>query len=47
MHEWLAEWVYGLSGRAEYVAKLGAERVALLRPSAPAPSGSVDYGSYR
>ena len=25
----------------------GAERLAGLRPSAPAPSGSVDYGEYR
>ena len=44
---WLDEWVRGVSGRAEYVEKLGAERVASLRPSAPAPSGSVDYGEYR
>jgi glutaconate CoA-transferase, subunit A len=43
---WLDEWVYGVSGRAEYVEKLGAERVAGLRPSAKAPSGSVDYGVY-
>jgi glutaconate CoA-transferase subunit A len=44
---WLAEWVRGVSGRAEYVEKLGAERMASLRPSAAAPSGSVDYGEYR
>jgi glutaconate CoA-transferase subunit A len=43
---WLDEWVYGVSGRAEYVEKLGAERVASLRPSGAAPSGSVDYGVY-
>jgi glutaconate CoA-transferase subunit A len=43
---WLDEWVYGVSGRAEYMAKLGAERVAGLRPSGSAPSGSVDYGVY-
>jgi glutaconate CoA-transferase, subunit A len=43
---WLAEWVYGLGGRAEYVEKLGRERIDSLRP-APAPSGSVDYGAYR
>ena len=43
---WLDEWVYGVSGRAEYVEKLGAERVASLRPSGTAPSGSVDYGVY-
>jgi glutaconate CoA-transferase subunit A len=44
---WLDEWVYGVSGRAEYVEKLGAERVASLLPSGAAPSGSVDYGVYR
>jgi glutaconate CoA-transferase subunit A len=43
---WLDEWVYGVSGRAEYMDKLGAERMAGLRPSASAPSGSVDYGVY-
>jgi glutaconate CoA-transferase subunit A len=44
---WLREWVYDLDGRTSYVEKLGAERLASLRPSAPAPSGSVDYGTYR
>jgi len=44
---WLDEWVYGVGGRAEYVEKLGAERVASLRPSGSAPSGSVDYGVYK
>jgi glutaconate CoA-transferase subunit A len=44
---WLDAWVRGISGRAEYLEKLGAERVASLRPSASAPSGSVDYGEYR
>jgi glutaconate CoA-transferase subunit A len=44
---WLDEWVYGVSGRAEYMDKLGAERQAALRPSGGAPSGSVDYGEYR
>ena len=43
---WLREWVYDLDGRRAYVEKLGAERVASLRPGA-APSGSVDYGDYR
>ena len=43
---WLDEWVRGVAGRGEYVKKLGAERVAALRPG-PAPSGSVDYGDYR
>ena len=44
---WLDEWVHGVAGRGEYLAKLGAERVAALRPSGAAPSGSVDYGEYR
>jgi glutaconate CoA-transferase subunit A len=43
---WLDEWVYGVSDRAEYMDKLGPERVASLRPSGAAPSGSVDYGVY-
>ena len=43
---WLREWVFELDGRAAYVDKLGAERLAGLRPE-PAPSGSVDYGAYR
>jgi glutaconate CoA-transferase subunit A len=43
---WLAEWVHGVGGRAEYLEKLGTERVAGLRPGS-APSGSVDYGDYR
>ena len=44
---WLEEWVYGVSGRAEYVDKLGTDKVTALRPSGEAPSGSVDYGVYR
>src|SRR5437773_10407400 len=44
---WLREWVYDLGGRADYLEKLGTERVADLRPSDAAPSGSVDYGAYR
>jgi glutaconate CoA-transferase subunit A len=44
---WLDEWVHGLAGRDEYVDKLGVERIASLRPSGAAPSGSVDYGEYR
>jgi glutaconate CoA-transferase subunit A len=43
---WLDEWVHGVSGRSEYVARLGEERLAGLRPT-PAPSGEVDYGTYR
>jgi hypothetical protein len=37
--------VFVIEGRADYVEKLGAERVASLRPAA-APSGVVDYGAY-
>ena len=43
---WLREWVHGLDGRASYIEKLGADRLAALRPG-HAPSGSVDYGEYR
>src|SRR5215510_6710885 len=43
---WLREWVYDLDGRTAYVEKLGAVRLASLRPGS-APSGAVDYGSYR
>jgi glutaconate CoA-transferase, subunit A len=43
---WLDEWVHGLDGRAAYLEKLGADRIASLRPG-PAPSGQVDYGAYR
>jgi len=46
LQHWLNEWVHGVPGRAEYVDKLGRERLESLRP-APAPSGSVDYGEYR
>ncbi len=46
LQRWLDEWVHGVSGRAEYLDKLGAERLVALRPT-PAPSGSVDYGEYK
>jgi glutaconate CoA-transferase subunit A len=47
IQQWLRDWVYELDGRAAYTNKLGADRVASLRPSGGAPSGSVDYGAYR
>jgi glutaconate CoA-transferase subunit A len=47
LQAWLRDWVYELDGRAAYTEKLGAERVASLRPYGAAPSGSVDYGDYR
>src|SRR4051794_34552735 len=43
---WLREWVYDIDGREAYMAKLGDERMDTLIPGS-APSGSVDYGSYR
>ena len=43
---WLRDWVYDLDGRAAYVERLGAERIASLIPGS-APSGVVDYGEYR
>src|SRR5215831_9135280 len=44
---WLAEWVHGVSGRTEYLDKLGPDVRARLAPSGSAPSGSVEYGDYR
>jgi glutaconate CoA-transferase subunit A len=46
LRAWLDEWVRGVSGRGEYLDKLGKDRLMSLRPT-PAPSGSVDYGEYR
>jgi len=46
VQQWLKDWVYDLPDRAAYVEKLGAARIASLKPG-PAPSGSVDYGEYR
>jgi glutaconate CoA-transferase subunit A len=42
---WLDEWVHGVTGRSEYVDKLGSDRIDALRPE-PALSEPVDYGSY-
>jgi glutaconate CoA-transferase, subunit A len=44
---WLAEYVYGVADRAEYMAHLGEGVRERIRPSGSAPSGSVDYGEYR
>lgn len=43
---WLEEWVHDVPDRAAYLEKLGAERLARLRPG-PAPAAPVDYGEYR
>lgn len=42
---WLDEWVYALSGRAEYVEKMDAEVWERLKPG-EAWSGEVNYGEY-
>jgi glutaconate CoA-transferase subunit A len=46
LQAWLDEWVFGVSDRAEYLEKLGTDRLADLAPT-PALSGEVDYGEYR
>lgn len=46
LEAWLDEWVHGVSGRAEYVAKLGEERLARLQPEA-AFAERINYGTYR
>ena len=46
MERYLEEWVHGVSGRAEYIEKLGEERLKLLHPE-PLHSPPVNYGSYR
>lgn len=43
---WLAEWVYGVPGRREFMAKLGGERILQLQPGR-AYSVPADYGTYR
>ncbi|PWH20983.1 MAG: 3-oxoadipate--succinyl-CoA transferase subunit A [Ardenticatenia bacterium] len=45
LQQWLDEWVYGLSGRAEYVEKLGGQVWQRLKPG-DAWSGRVNYGRY-
>jgi glutaconate CoA-transferase subunit A len=47
LESWLDEWVYGVSGRAEYVDKLGDAVRARITPFGVSPSGSVNYGDYR
>jgi glutaconate CoA-transferase subunit A len=44
---WLEEWVHGLSGRTEYMDRLGPEVRERLMPSGHAPAGAIDYGEYR
>jgi len=42
--KWFAEWVYGVTNREEYVAKLGRKRINDLLVKHPALSAGVDYG---
>jgi glutaconate CoA-transferase subunit A len=46
MEHYLDEWVYGVSGRAAYMEKLGEERKKKLCPE-PLHSPPVNYGLYR
>jgi glutaconate CoA-transferase subunit A len=44
---WLDDFVHGVSGRAEYMERLGPEVRERIAPTGPAPAGVVDYGEYR
>lgn len=46
LEAWLAEWVLGVTDHADYLAKVGEERLRSLRPR-PRLSSPVDYGSVR
>jgi glutaconate CoA-transferase subunit A len=46
LEAWLDEWVRATADHRGYLDKLGEARWKELRPGT-APSGSVDYGSYR
>ena len=43
MEKYLADWVYGIPGRKQYVEKLGPDYVKALKADSR-PSGSVNYG---
>ncbi len=45
LNAWLEEWVYGLSGRAEYVEKM-RERLEGLKPG-DAFAAPINYGEYK
>ncbi len=46
MRRYLEDWVDGVSGRAEYMEKMGRERQEKLRPE-PLATPPVNYGLYR
>ncbi|MCB2225285.1 MAG: hypothetical protein KQH53_01315 [Desulfarculaceae bacterium] len=41
---WLEEWVFGLNGREDYLAKLGSARLRGLMTQHSLPSAPVEYG---
>ncbi len=43
---WLQEWVYGVADRRAYLAKLGEQKLASLKPAARMAE-AVNYGDYR
>jgi glutaconate CoA-transferase, subunit A len=45
--DWLATWVHGSSGRAEYMERLGPTVRDRIRPTGTAVAGAIDYGEYR
>ncbi|MEX1046351.1 MAG: CoA-transferase [Actinomycetota bacterium] len=45
LSQWLKEWVFDLSGHADYVQKMGGAAWDRLLPG-DAPSGEVNYGEY-
>jgi len=46
LEAWLDGWVYGVSGRREYLARLPQGTLERLAPG-PAPADAVDFGAYR
>jgi glutaconate CoA-transferase subunit A len=44
---WLDDFVYEVSGRGEYMQRLGPEVRSRIAPSGQALAGVVDYGAYR
>ena len=44
---WLDEYVHGVSGRVEYMDRLGADVRERIRPTGRALAGPIDYGEYK
>jgi glutaconate CoA-transferase subunit A len=47
LDRWLDDWVHGVSGRAEYIERMGPSVLERIRPTAAALAGPIDYGAYR